>query len=154
MYRIKIFLPSSRVPPGWLHLIGGLGQLIESFPCLGKADNERALAKGNPSRDPVRPFGDTPTGLYLPTKVERFSGTHERIGLAWIPMVGGGRANDQAATACAPGKMQRTGLGIHAGRDGSKLFPTYGCIRMLTGDFNDLIATIGDEMVQIEVENL
>lgn len=160
MKRLRVFLPPNRVQPGWAHLIGSTGAVIESWPILGKADNAKAAAKGNPTRDPLRPFGDTPTGDYAPVKVVEFTDAElakgTSVGRRWFHLRGTG---GDAAIACGPvvgafNAGARTGLGLHAGRPGERLVPTYGCLRMLENDLEDLCAAVGDDALQVSVEEV
>ena len=100
--------------------------LLGPVRALGRSDNAKATAKGNPSRSSVRPFGDTPTGVYA----VRFSmapmadrGTYGQNRVMYMDPLSG-----DALTAEDNG---RSGLWLHGGslRDGN-LRPTYGCIRV------------------------
>ena len=138
MYRIDISLPLSRPRPGMLVLSNTEGRpLLPPFFCLGKADNARATRAGNPDRDPTKPYGDTPAGVYAETSLVKFGAAHRRLGRAWIPIDG---AEGQALRAVEGG---RTGLGIHAGRGNDRLIPTYGCVRMLDREFDLLAHRVG-----------
>jgi hypothetical protein len=148
MLRFHIFLPRDRYKPGRLHVFDATGRLIHSdVPVLGKADNGRAAKAGNPDRAPMQPFGDTPTGSYVPTRRVMFGAPHDRLGKGWFPIEG---ATGDALVACTAGG--RTGLGLHAGRGNDRLVPTYGCLRVLDSDFDALAALAGDAPVQIVVE--
>jgi hypothetical protein len=112
-----------------------LGQLVQGgvnvCPCLGIADNSQAIAHGNPARNPLLPYGDTPTGVYTgtvipPGDVDGY-GEYRRIFLTPI-------SGDGVLAEKPPGN--RAGLLIHGGKlnplytwwDG--LRPTYGCVRV------------------------
>lgn len=109
--------------------------LLHELACLGKADNRRAAEHGNPDRDPVRPYGDTPLGRY-DGKVVRFDLPDKVLGEAWIKL------DPKSGEALAGLGNGRSGLGIHGGRGDEKLMPTLGCVRMYDRDFKVLVAAI------------
>ena len=147
MKRILAFLPKQRATPGLMHLFDHDGVLLHTCPCLGKADNDRALNEGNPDRDPILPYGDTPSGDFKPCKVERFDPPHARIGWSWIPLYG---ASGDAMRAM----IGRTGLGIHAGKGDDRLVPTYGCVRIRDRDMMILAREIGTDAVTVSIEDM
>jgi len=164
MYHIRIRLPKDRTRHGVLILgldprikgdprvaPGGGLALLPSILCYGKADNARAAEAGNPGRDPTRPYGDTPAGVFARTRVERFATPHPRLGRAWIPLAPVAGQPGQAAAALANG---REGLGIHAGRGDGELMPTYGCVRLGDRDFAVLARRIGDGAVEVTIEEV
>lgn len=144
--RILILLPRDRTRPGVLHLFGADGAQLEAVPCRGKADGARAAKEGNPSRSSIRRYGDTPTGRYKRTRPTSTGDAATKLGPTWIPLEG---AEGDALIA----KHDRTGLGIHAGR-GNELIATYGCIRVGQNDFDDLVAAIGEDDVDVTIEEL
>jgi hypothetical protein len=136
--RILIRLPKDRRRVGRLTLEGAAAGF--SCPCLGRADQIRAEAAMNPTRDPLRKFGDTPAGTYAgaigPTWAdkERSYGPHPVIRLE---PTGG-----PAAQAKANG---RDGLLIHGGApamDGQSLRPTNGCVRVSNSDQAAIVAAL------------
>lgn len=145
--RILILLPRDRTRPGVLHLFGADGAQLEAVPCRGKADGARAAKEGNTAREPLKPYGDTPTGKYKRTRPTPTGDKAPKLGPIWIPLVG---IEGDAVLAKAGG---RTGLGIHAGR-GNELIATYGCIRVGQNDFDDLVAAIGEDDVDVTIEEL
>lgn len=147
MRRIIAFLPIDRKEPGRLHLFDLDGELLHTAACFGKADNAKAISEGNPERDPIQPYGDTPAGDFKPCKVERFDPPHPRIGSSWIPLHG---ASGDAMRAM----LSRTGLGVHAGRGDGQLIPTYGCLRVRDRDMAVLAREIGNDSVTVTIENL
>ncbi|MGA2500308.1 MAG: L,D-transpeptidase [Tepidisphaeraceae bacterium] len=123
---ISISVPKDRRQYGTL----SCGEL--SCRCYCKADNGAAIAAGNPTRDPRRKDGDTPTGTYAATLgqvelPERSYGPYRVIHLN--PTVGDGvlRAQDEHL------QPDDLGLLMHSGplaKDGKSLRPTHGCIRL------------------------
>ena len=142
---LEIILPENRYNPGKMVLRNEHDQqLMPEMPCLGKADNGRAIQAGNQSRSPLLPYGDTPTGLYKPAHLIIFEFPHRRLGRGWIPLQG------EAGEAGIAMEV-RSGLGIHAGRGGSdkdRLIPTYGCIRMFDDDFDALEKVVRNNLIR------
>lgn len=105
----------------------------ERFRCLGKSDDSAAKAHGNPARDPLKPFGDLPTGDYLAVRSVPKNSTPEDIrsygeGPVWVLNPKAGQALDSMLNG-------RYGLLIHAGATGAPmpfgaLRPTHGCLRV------------------------
>jgi hypothetical protein len=111
-------------------------------PVLGKSDNAAAARRGNPSRDPTRPFGDTPAGEYacaigrpgaVTAELERKYGPH-----GWIAL------DPIAGQALQAKRNGRFGLLIHGGALNAKgrLRPTHGCIRMFNPDLAALLRAV------------
>lgn len=118
---------------------------VNICPCLGISDNSQAIAHGNPSRNPLLPYGDTPTGVYTgtvipPGDVDGY-GEYRRIFLT--PVSGDGVLAEQA-----PG--MRAGLLVHGGElnplytwwDG--LRPTYGCVRVPDDGMKAIMEVVDD----------
>lgn len=129
-FRIVIKLPADRTQEGILVLYRD-DLTVSVMRCLGKADNQRAAEAGNPHRDPILPYGDTPLGAYAPASLEILNPPHPRMGSYVIPLTGIG--GDAKAAMAA-----RAGLAIHAGRGDERLVPTYGCVRLLDRDIEGL----------------
>ena len=147
MIKISATLPGERREPGQLFLEID-GERHGPIACLGKADQERADKAGNPARDPILPYGDTPTGVYRAAKLVHHVPPHARVGEWFLPLVGrSGEAFDAMAA--------RTAVGIHAGRGNDRLVPTYGCLRVSDDDMAEMAAIINgrevDEIVILEV---
>lgn len=155
--KIRIELPADRRGIGNLRLLPkaivgstssqSLQTGLPQIPCIGKADNARAADKGNPYRDPIRPFGDTPFGLYKPAPILRLEPTHARMGSYFLPLDG------TAGEALKAASNGRNGLGIHGGR-GDRLVPTYGCIRLRDRDMAALAEAVGDCPVEVAIRVL
>ena len=136
------------------------GNVIHRCPVLGKADNAMAKKMGNPKRDPLLPYGDTPTGLYRckkhgPVSPSATYGIYPVIIL--IPISGD-------ALKSYSGSRPRAGLWAHGGAKGSNaatlyLRPTYGCLRTADDDMRQiwlLSATFGEpETLEVkEIDNV
>ena len=141
---IRVEMSTDRDQIGSLSLeTAGGRRLAGPFSAYGRSDNRAAGAHGNPTRDPVRPFGDTPTGSYaVPRAVATGPGT------AYVPRSYGPNGalvlkptGGQAAQAAANG---RVGLLIHGGDPGTagRLRATHGCIRLSNADMAALMAAI------------
>jgi len=113
--------------------------------CLAKSDNTKAKNSGNESRDPLKPFGDLPTGTYKAVITTAESndkyGPHKRwvlnalTGDAWTAVHDNGRYS----------------LMIHGGKlRNGKLRPTYGCLR-LDDETMEWLAGLGVTSFEIEV---
>ena len=118
-------LPADRREPGTLEALGAAGIEAGPWRCYGKADTQAAAEHGNLSRDPTRPFGDHPCGMYRLAAVHTFGEPSRTYGPAWISLE---PLSGDAGQARING---RYGLLIHGGalRDGL-LRPTHGCLRV------------------------
>lgn len=119
---IRVVLPQNRRLPGELTATFD-GVTHGPFRCLGKADNGKARSSGNPTRDPLKVNGDTPTGSYIATIGEVYGGKT----YGPHPVI---RLEPVSGDALKAKQNGRKGLLNHSGttRDG-QLRPTFGCIR-------------------------
>ena len=124
--RIEVSLPSNRALPGWLRLLDARGNPLYACPCLGKADNAEAIARRNPTRDPLLPFGDTPLGQWegrISAKPMADTAVYGVNRVITLRAVGG--------DALQAAKNGRAGIWIHGGSTRmGRLRPTYGCVRV------------------------
>ena len=151
MMHILATLRPDRARAGTLILADEKGVQLYECPCLGKADNGKAAKEGNPSRDPTKPWGDTPLGRYGSTRITWYA-DRTPIGEAAIPLPLVEAVGAQVEAAKANG---RYGLFIHAGR-GTSLRPSYGCLRVAFPDFVALLGYLARArkfMVTIEEAN-
>ncbi len=135
---LRVTLPKSRLSPGILTLtttLQGEETVLFTAKCLGRADTYLATQANNPTRNPILPCGNTPTGEYDCTRAPagagiRSYGPFERIALT---PTGG-----QALQAKLAG---RAGLMIHGGApgNGGGLRPTEGCLRLSNTDIKQLL---------------
>ncbi len=120
-------LPDDRNQQGTLEVWIDGGKSAE-FPCLGKADDNMARQKGNPKRDRLRPFGDTPLGTWT-VRVGVRRREIDTYGPAMVLMLWptGGEAMKAYASP-----NRRNGIWIHGGllNAAGGLRPTYGCLRV------------------------
>lgn len=146
MYKLAVNLPGNRWNTGEAHLFApDGGPVLAHMPCYGKADNKRAAEALNPTRDQTRPWGDTPSGTYAPTRVLRFNPPHRTFGRYAILLEG---VSGQALAAKANG---RTDLAVHGGRGDAKLMATYGCLRLFDRDIEAIAKAVGDDLVAVEI---
>lgn len=104
--------------------------------CLGRADQGIATSHGNPTRDSLKPFGDTPTGIYR-MKFEPFpqgmTGDPLKHWLRSYGPYGKFRLTPLMGDALkAVANYHRDGLLMHGGDltdDGKNLRPSEGCVR-------------------------
>jgi hypothetical protein len=150
--KIVVNLPADRKQYGRLSLIDADGTvLFGPVSVLGKSDNQSAAAHGNPSRDPVKPFGDTPTGTFqcMLGKAGQLTQqlTHSYGPYGWISL------DPQTGQALQAKQNGRFGLLIHGGdlNAQGRLRPTFGCIRMFNPDLGKLLQTIGKQPLTCEV---
>ena len=129
------------------------GAIVDSFPCLGKADDAMAKQKGNPSRNPERQYGDTPTGVWRMSIgiVMANANTYgpNKVLVMW-PTAG------QALTAYGP-PGKRNGIWTHGGKPNlaGGLRPTYGCIRLFDKDMarlHEYFAQYGQTQAMLETK--
>lgn len=130
--RVLVELPKDRYKPGRFRVFDWHNDEVASFMCLGKADNHKALKKGNPDRDPTLPYGDTPTGLYGAVRVVKLPEELQgRLGDYWMQL------DPEAGDALQAELRGRTGLGVHGGRGNERLVPTFGCVRLFDRDMQE-----------------
>lgn len=143
---LRANFPAGREVEGTLYLGGPV-----LYPCYGRAARDTAVAAHNPTRDPRRPFGDHPLGIYRvverreiqPSDAARFR-SYGRWFFLLDPIAG------EAWEAKRGG---RSGIGIHAGAldvtdidgDGltSDLRVANGCLRT-TQEATDELARLWD----------
>ena len=106
-----------------------------------------AKERGNESRDPLKPFGDIPTGEYGARVISAGSkkyGPHERIDLH---IAVSGDAVIALGEKTEDGSGGRYGLLIHGGplNAAGKLRPTYGCARLRDEDMRTLLDFVKKE---------
>ena len=111
--------------------------------CLGKSDNKLSAKKHNPTRNPIWPYGDFPTGLYEIMNVEPVGTERRRSYGPWKirvkPLLG------QCLVAYDL-NHGRTGILVHGGdtSDSSRydegLRPSCGCLRILNDSLVELVA--------------
>ncbi|MBX9603534.1 MAG: L,D-transpeptidase [Bryobacteraceae bacterium] len=134
---ILVILPADRNRLGRLVVDTGGKMVFGPVDCFGRADDRAARARGNANRDPLKPFGDTPTGMYRchlgsapAPAVTRTYGPH-----GWVAL------DPVSGPALRAKKNGRFGLLIHGGdlNAAGRLRPTYGCVRVSNGDMEGLM---------------
>lgn len=149
---IRVELPADRTRTGTLKVVDPITgvTLFGPVPVLGRAARNRASQEGNPNGDPLRPFGDTPTGVYNIARIVANGDSTTR------PVANFGQSGSIVLDPTGGDARQaeingRTGLLIHAGRhafssvvDARALKPTNGCLRMLDWQLAELIKVIRD----------
>jgi hypothetical protein len=138
---LRYRIPANREKLGSCELVSSECELVLGpFICLARSDNQKAARAMNPTRDPLKPFGDTPAGLYrvsIEPPGEIFAyGPGRRLLFQGI----GGPAKEAMHV--------RSGIMAHGGKLNPKytwwqgLRPTYGCIRHLDADLEQILARI------------
>jgi hypothetical protein len=145
--------------------------VLAVFRAFFKADTARALAEGNPLRDTTHPYGDFPLGRWAISGCTDFN-----VDLTpWQmfiedehdgedPFYLGAIESDDACwafrdrTPMGQPKARRWGIDIHGGREAPedyvyphRMRPTFGCIRMLDRDLQNLIHLIGRRDIQLMI---
>lgn len=165
---LKIVLPPDRTKTGTLTLIDPITgrALYGPVPVLGRAARNTAAIHNNPSGDPLKLFGDTPTGSYdVKSIVINGPGTTRPVNV--YGQSGSIVLDPTGGDALIAKGNRRTGLLIHSGRHDyssvigpEALKPTNGCIRMLDWDLGKLIEAIKSNSlvfpgnVTVEVGNM
>ena len=133
--RIIVTLHRDRRRAGSFELRNDAGELLLAGPALGRAAQEIATRDRNPTRDPLKPSGDTPTGTYI-GRWHKLPAYMEGFGPALI------RLDPTAGDALRAKQNGRHGLAIHGGRGSARLVPTGGCVRLLDSDFERLAVAL------------
>jgi hypothetical protein len=134
VYTIVFALRKNRPTPGDACVVDGDGVVhLGPWECLGCCDSVAAAQHGNASCDPLKPWGNTPTGDYeiqellnhgaLEANIHSY-GPYDTLALI-------GTSGD-ALTATGGATPLRSGIEAHAGDpgpDGHILRVTHGCIR-------------------------
>lgn len=120
---------------GRLAIVDQNGSGIYRCLVLGKADGQRATKEGNPSRNPLLPFGDTPTGLWAAAR-GRVVAPRSTYGPNPVMML-------SAMSGDAVKAAKRSGIWLHGGDPGTAeiygfLRPTYGCLRVADEDMRQI----------------
>lgn len=130
--KMRIILPENRYMTGSLKITDGDKIISGPYRALGKADNAKAAAEGNPDRDPTLEYGDTPSGEYsvIIEKPQAYFGDSAFF-----------RLEPESGDALIAKENGRDGLLVHGGTprlDGS-LKATHGCIRLKNEDIDKVI---------------
>src|SRR5277367_132280 len=148
MPTIEIVLASDRNRVGRLILKDDAGRkLAGPYPVCGRANDFAASEHRNPTRSPLQPYGDTPTGEYRMRGIVRTgrgtaydAGKFGKFGMIVLEPVRG-----QAAIADQNGRHI---LVIHAGTPNPAsrlLYATNGSVRMYDDDLRELIEALRGE---------
>ena len=164
MKRIVVLLPSNRSLVGQLFVYDEDHVCFGPVAALGKADGGEAAAHGNPSRDPAKPFGDTPTGQFIGSLRYEENTPHDLHSFGnpdWtgkIPIIHLQPLNgdsDAWRRQMFEGAAVDVGLAIHSGAPGGfgELRPTFGCVRVKQGDRDAILAQLaGLPTFQVEIK--
>lgn len=133
MLTVEVRLPKDRTKLGTL----SCGDF--SCACLGKSDNLTAKKNGNPGRDPLKQFGDTPLGTYT-VSIGPVAWPVTAYGIH--PVLRIDPTGGDALVAESEGK--RSGLLIHGGalNHHGQLRPTFGCIRVRNEHQKELVSRV------------
>lgn len=120
-------LPADRTKYGVAAISDDSGSLLRSVRCLGKSDSLAATQHNNPTRNPLLPFGDIPTGQYRGVFSVIHQPTHSYGPYPVIVL------NVIAGDCVTAEDNGRWGILIHGGDlagDNINLRPTHGCLRL------------------------
>ncbi len=137
MFRIIVELPRDRDYCGWLALFDTGGrQVCGPFAVAGRANDSRAAAEGNPSRNPLLRYGDTPAGSYRVKQIGAPVHDLRNFGPNGVIVIEA--ASGDAALAEANGRYR---LFIQGGEaaPGGALRATTGALRLSNDDLGVLI---------------
>lgn len=130
--RIRISFPEDRDYAGRLEVLDAEGAIVLGpFPAAGRAHDQSAAQHGNPLRDPILPYGDTPVGGYA------VRGVFETIPFGAHAAVLLEPVSGEAALADAQGRFR---FFIQAGAGDAGLCATAGAVRLLDRDQEQLVA--------------
>ena len=148
--RVEGRLPADRSRWGDLSVLGDDGTvLFGPRPYRGKADSQAATAHGNPTRDPLQPFGDHPSGTYLVTEVVAIdpgdAGQYRKFGPYKL------RLDPVAGDALQAARNGRTDLLLHGGAPGTpgtanELRASNGCGRTADETIAGIAALVAPEL--------
>ena len=141
--RVEITLPKDRSTVGKLQAFDDAGQsALGPVNCLGRADSTDAKLHGNPQRDSLRSFGDTPTGGYRIAQL--VSHQHSESDVHTYGTYPAVLLDPTAGDALKAKQNGRFGLMIHGGAPSAsgKLRPTHGCVRLAENDQRDLVSIV------------
>lgn len=144
MPKIIVELPADRKGLGTLRLMSDSGSTVAGpFRALGKADRKTAAAKGNPTGDPLKPYGDTPCGTFELIDIVQ-TGEDAEIDSSKYGKHGAIRLRPTEGQAARAALADRTGSMIHGGEASSSgdLRPTNGCVRVSDDDMRLLLEAI------------
>jgi hypothetical protein len=141
MIRLHARLPKDRTAEGTLWVTDEAGAMVGGpARCRGKADNQEAIAHDNPARDPLKPFGDHPLGVYRVVEVDRIVDQEQRRHFGRVFL----KLRPVSGDAFTAAQNARSGFGIHGGPllDDGRLRPTNGCLRTE----NTFVGTLADRV--------
>jgi L,D-transpeptidase-like protein len=124
---IQARVPKDRLAEGTVEILDAAGSVIAGpFECRAKADNAGAAQHGNPTRDPLRPFGDHPSGSYVVQAIEHGKSPAHTYGPVFMLL------DPTDGDALQARRNGRTGLAIHGGDPSATMMlrPTFGCLRV------------------------
>ncbi len=143
---LKIDLWKDRSRLGSAHLVTAAGEeLLGPLDCLAISDNFAAIAHGNPLHDPLKQFGNTPTGLYLatliPAAVADLNGYGPERRILLVPKAGPcvlaeSEPNNRSGLLCHGGALNPNYRAWHG------LRPTFGCVRFTDAGMKSILAIL------------
>ncbi len=122
-------------------LLGSLAFAGKTVPCLAISDNGYAAEEGNPTRDPLKPGGDLPTGTYRCQIVPPGDPVHS-YGPGRRLLLQGIEGDALKAMAVRSGLMVHGGDLNPAYKQWGGLRPTHGCLRLADEDVAWLVGLL------------
>lgn len=144
MSQIIIELPEDRNCVGSLRLVNDKGvDVAGPFAACGRADRKTAGDRGNPTGDPLKPYGDTPYGTFAVVDIVK-TGEGSAFNRRDFGEHGAIRLKPAEGDAALAGRAGRTGFMIHAGEAAPRggLKPTNGSVRLADEDLRALLEAI------------
>ncbi|MHB1843304.1 MAG: hypothetical protein ACYCWW_00535 [Deltaproteobacteria bacterium] len=145
MARLLIVVPEARDRCGRAVVLGGDGQsLLGPFRVLATASPRVAARHGNPDRDPMRRFGNPPSGSYVIASVLA-PGTSHRRPVRFGPL-GGFVLDATGGQAAEAQRRGREAIVLHGGPKDrrQRLRPTRGGLRLSDADLSALVTVINE----------
>lgn len=144
-YTVLFQFRVDRKLPGTGQIVDENGEVVLGpWSCLGCCDSVAAAAHGNPTCDPLKPWGNTPTGDYQILGLWNHGTLEANLHSygPWDTLMLDGVTGD--ALAATHGAGLRAGIEVHAGDPGANggLRVTHGCVRNSNADQKAMVEFI------------
>ncbi|MDQ1639570.1 MAG: hypothetical protein QOF62_2909 [Pyrinomonadaceae bacterium] len=144
MAEIIVELPEDRTGAGSIRLVNGQGiDVAGPFLAFGRADRETAKQRGNAGASRLKPYGDTPYGIFAIVDMVK-TGSDSNLATDSYGSHGAIRLKPIEGEAAVAEQSGRTGFMIHGGSPDAagNLRPTCGSLRLSNKDMGLLLEAI------------